>query len=139
MSIHHASPGFFPVSPLTSLPSLVSDTFDPFTLSIPLHRGASNRTYARIWPIIERVQQIFKPDYVVLQCGVDALAGDPYGILNWGLGPDEGSLGWCVRKVIEEWNGKKVLLGGGGYNSPNVARAWAYLTSIAVCYFTAVL
>lgn len=27
--------------------------------------------------------------------------------------------------------GKKMLLGGGGYNTPNAARAWTYLTSVA--------
>lgn len=57
-------------------------------------------------------------------------------------------MGWCIGRIIEEWPGKKLLLGGGtkaflsqflmlnltagGYNSPNAARAWTYLTSIAV-------
>ena len=86
-----------------------------------------------MWPIVEQLKAIFAPDYTVVQCGVDALAGDPCSTFNWSLGgPDvEGSLGWCIQKVLS-WPGKKLLLGGGGYNSPNVARAWAYITSIAV-------
>ncbi|CAA7268505.1 unnamed protein product [Cyclocybe aegerita] len=131
LSIHHASPGFFPASSQAKLPNINSD-FDPFTLSIPLKQGASSSTYARIWPLVERVRSVFTPDYIVVQCGVDGLAGDPCATFNWCLGGTEGSLGWCVQRILEEWPGKKLLLGGGGYNSPNAARAWAYLTSIAL-------
>lgn len=41
-------------------------------------------------------------------------------------------MGWYVDKIVNEWPGRKLLLGGGGYNSSNAARAWAYLSSIAV-------
>ncbi|KAJ7484525.1 hypothetical protein FB451DRAFT_1436380 [Mycena latifolia] len=128
-SIHHAAPGFFPASPLAALSSPISD---PFTLSLPLRPGASNHTFARAWQCVERVHAVFNPDYIVVQCGVDGLAGDPCAIFNWSLGPAEGSLGWCVGRIVNEWRGKKVLLGGGGYDSPNAARAWAYLTSVAL-------
>ncbi|KAK7046839.1 Hist-deacetyl domain-containing protein [Favolaschia claudopus] len=128
-SIHHAAPGFFPASPLANLPT---PDDDPFSLSLPLKQGASNRTFARVWNCVERVHAAFDPDFIVLQCGVDGLAGDPCAIFNWSLGPEEGSLGWCINRVINEWRGKKLLLGGGGYDSPNAARAWAYVTSIAL-------
>lgn len=129
-SIHHTSPGFFPLSPLAPLPTPSSESFDPFTLSIPLQQGASSATFARIYPILNRAREIFNPDYIVLQCGVDSLAGDPYAVFNWNIG-GEGSMGWYVDKIVNEWPGRKLLLGGGGYNSPNAARAWAYFTSIA--------
>ncbi|PPQ90526.1 hypothetical protein CVT25_015816 [Psilocybe cyanescens] len=132
LSIHHASPGFFPVSERSELPDTHRPDFDPFTLSIPLRQGASSATYAKIWPIVERVKDAFNPDYTVIQCGVDGLAGDPCSTFNWSLGGSEGSMGWCIQRILTEWSGKKLLLGGGGYNSPNVARAWAYLTSIAI-------
>ncbi|KAJ6501259.1 hypothetical protein DFH09DRAFT_1444675 [Mycena vulgaris] len=128
-SIHHAAPGFFPASPLAALPT---PSGDPFTLSLPLRPGASNHTFARAWQCVERVHAAFDPDYVIVQCGVDGLAGDPCAIFNWSLGPEEGSLGWCVGRIVNDWRGKKVLLGGGGYDSPNAARAWAYLTSVAL-------
>lgn len=115
LSIHHAAPGFFPASERAKLPDPSAPNFDPFTLSLPLKQGASDRTYARIWPIVEKIRNTFKPDYVVLQCGVDALAGDPCATFNWSLGDHIGSMGWCIQKVVNEWPGKKLLLGGGLY------------------------
>jgi histone deacetylase 8 len=89
-------------------------TIDPFTLSIPLRQGASNATVARIWPIVERVKDAFEPDVIVVQCGVDGLAHDPYAIWNWSIGGDgEGSMGWCLGRIVGEWRGRKILLGGG--------------------------
>ena len=113
LSIHHSSPGFFPTSARAQLPDVSSPEFDPLTLSIPLRRGASNTAYARIWPIVERIKGIFSPDYIVVQCGVDALAGDPCSTFNWSLGNGEGSLGWCIQRILLDWPGKKLLLGGG--------------------------
>ncbi|TFK41576.1 histone deacetylase 8 [Crucibulum laeve] len=132
LSVHHAAPGFFPASPRAQLTSVADQNFDPFSLSIPLLQGASNNTYARIWPIIEKIKDSFDPDFVVVQCGTDGLAGDPCATFNWSLGDDAGSLGWCIQRVLKGWSKRTLLLGGGGYNSPNAARAWAYLTSIAL-------
>ncbi|KAF5351084.1 hypothetical protein D9756_008458 [Leucocoprinus leucothites] len=132
LSIHHTSPGFFPASPRAGLPDPSAPRFDPFSLSIPLREGASNKTYAAIWGIIEELKNAMEPDYIIVQCGTDALAGDPCATFNWSLGGGEGSLGWCISRILDEWKGKKLLLGGGGYNSPNAARAWAYITSIAL-------
>jgi len=81
-----------------------------------------------VWHIVDRVKDTFQPDFVVLQCGTDALAGDPVGACNWTLG-GEGGMGWCVDRV-RGWGKRMLVLGGGGYNSPNAARAWTYLTSI---------
>ncbi|KAJ4473067.1 histone deacetylase 8 [Lentinula aciculospora] len=139
LSIHHAAPGFFPSSPLAQLPFDPSIPFDPFTLSLPLLEGASSKSFAIIWPLIEHIKDIFNPDYVVVQCGVDGLAGDPKcKVFNWSLDmATEGSLGWCVSRIVNEWKGsRKLFLGGGGYHAPNAARAWSYLTSIIVCHST---
>jgi histone deacetylase 8 len=108
-SIHHSAPGFFPVSPLSQLPSLTNNSFDPFTLSLPLRQGASDGTFSRVWHIVEQVKDAFAPDYIILQCGLDSLAEDPCATFNWSLT----SLGWCVDRVINHWRGRKLLLGGG--------------------------
>ncbi|KAG8756868.1 hypothetical protein FRC14_002575 [Serendipita sp. 396] len=129
LSVHHTAPGFFPADQLAHLTS--EDTTDPYTLSIPLARGASASTFATIWPSIEGIRGAFMPDFVVVQCGVDGLAGDPMATWNWSLAvEEEGSLGWCIQKVLS-WNHRTLLLGGGGYHSANAARAWTYLTLLA--------
>lgn len=112
LSIHHTSPGFFPISDLAALPDPANSSFDPFTLSLPLERGASNGTFRRIWSLVADVKEAFEPDYVVVQCGADGLAGDPYAIWNWSLGREEGSLGWCIEQV-RRWGRKTLFLGGG--------------------------
>ncbi|EMD31974.1 hypothetical protein CERSUDRAFT_119291 [Gelatoporia subvermispora B] len=131
ISLHHAAPGFFPASPLAELSDPTSPSFDPYTISIPLARGASDATFALLWPSIEQIAHAFGPDYVVVQCGVDGLAGDPCGVWNWSLAEAEGSFAWCVDRICNKWGYKTLLLGGGGYNSPNAARAWTYLMSLA--------
>lgn len=89
------------------------ESFDPFTLSIPLREGASDGAYARIWFIVEKVKDAFDPDYVVVQCGCDGLAGDPCLRFNWSLAGGQGSMGWCIERIVNHWKGKKLLLGGG--------------------------
>jgi histone deacetylase 8 len=111
LSIHHAASGFFPPSEHAALPDPTSATFDPFTLSLPLHSGASCATFARVWPAVERILVAYAPDYIVLQCGVDGLAGDPVGAWNWALG-GEGGLAWCVQRVLDS-SAKVLVLGGG--------------------------
>ena len=115
LSIHHTAPGFFPVSELAALPDPSSPSFDPFTLSLTLERGASNATFQRIWQLVQNVKDAFQPDCVVVQCGTDGLAGDPYAVWNWSLG-GEGGLGWCIERVCR-WERKTLLLGGGNVSS----------------------
>ncbi len=111
LSIHHAGVGFFPPSEHSALPDISSVAFDPFTLSLPLHAGASRATFARVWQAVDRVLEAFAPDYIALQCGVDGLAEDPLGAWNWTLG-GEGGLAWCVQRVLD-FPAKVLLLGGG--------------------------
>lgn len=114
-SVHYDSPGFFPPSPYSGLPDPLSDDFDPFSLSLPLRQGASASTYARIWPIIEDVKDVFDPDFVIVQCGVDGLAGDPCGVFNWSIDNKDGDMAWCIGRIVNNWNRRTLLLGGGLY------------------------
>lgn len=141
VSVHHHSPGFFPSTADAGLTSSTSLT--PCTISVPLARGASAPTYARIWrSCIEPLRTAFKPDYVVLLLGMDALAGDKLveGAANWST-RGEGGVAWCIERVME-WGCKLLVLGGGGYHRANTARGWAIITSTLVsptfCFFSKV-
>lgn len=124
-SIHHSSPIFFPAPTALS----TSDTPNPFTLSIPLAPFPSPNTYERIYhDCVEPIRLAFKPDYVVLQLGADGLPGDPIG--KWGAWSvaGVGGMAWYAERV-RDWGVPMCILGGGGYNNANAARAWATVTS----------
>lgn len=130
LSVHHASPVFFPLSPMSSLPK--PDTPHPFTLSVPLAAYPSASTYRRVFDdCIEPIKQAFDPDYVVLQLGADGLPDDRIGQYGGWSVEGEGGMSWCVQR-IKDWRVPLCVLGGGGYNHANTARAWAAATAVLV-------
>ena len=70
------------------------------------------------------ILQKFKPECLVIQCSADALAGDIIG--RWSL--SSSCLTSCV-KFLCDTHLPAVILGGGGYNVPNVAKYWAQITA----------
>ncbi len=84
ISIHHSSPGFYPPSPALSLEQALEN---PYDLSISLEGGAFAASFARLLALICRIKDAFGPQYVVVQCGVDGLNGDPCKAWNWSLFP----------------------------------------------------
>lgn len=100
------------------------------SLNAALHPGLNEASLLRIWDTcVEPVKVAFGPDAVVLQCGVDGLAGDP--CKEWNL--NSRGMGKVVERVCG-WGLKTLLLGGGGYNTSNTAKCWSYLTSVAVSF-----
>ncbi|KNZ63800.1 hypothetical protein VP01_10g9 [Puccinia sorghi] len=134
LSAHFHDPkgGFYPLT--GALESSGPDPPSPaasHALNIPIQMpGALSYVCRRsIMPVISAYQ----PCAIVIQCGADGLAGDPIGGRLWGFGLKE--MGNCLETVIQDsisHRRKVLLLGGGGYHTPNVARAWAYFTSIAL-------
>lgn len=69
----------------------------------------------------------YQPQILVIQCGGDAITGDP--LTETDLIPED--IGNCLDFLLKQ-NLPSIILGGGGYNLPNTCRYWTYLTSI-VC------
>eukprot|EP00796_Vickermania_ingenoplastis_P009988 gene9988-6971_t len=97
-----------------------------YTMNVGLWDGINDFFYTSIFKqALHTVCEAFRPEAVVLQCGADSLGGDRLGSFNlssWGHGE-------CVRCV--KATGLPVLaVGGGGYTIRNVAKLWAYETSI---------
>ncbi len=63
---------------------------------------------------------------IYLQCGADSLIGDLIGRFRLS---SEGH-GFAIQKVLASGI-PTILSGGGGYTIQNVARCWAYETSLA--------
>ncbi len=91
-----------------------------YSVNVPLYPYTDDETY--LWafdrvvpPLVAR----FRPDVLVTQLGVDTFVDDPLAHL---LLTSHGFL--AILDRIQAWKLPWVALGGGGYNLPNVARAW---------------
>ena len=120
-SFHHHAPLFFPGS--GALADQGGIAGKQCVINVPLHQGCSDETFLRAFNhTIHGAASAFKPDVVVLQCGADALVGDPLGEFNLS---SKGYTG-CLKVLQQEFpNAPLLLLGGGGYHEYNVARCWA--------------
>lgn len=97
-----------------------------YALNFPLKDGIDDMSYETVFkPVMERVLQWFRPEAIVLQCGADSLSGDRLGCFNLTL---KGHA-MCVS-YLKSFNLPMLVLGGGGYTVRNVARCWAYETSV---------
>lgn len=138
LSIHNEAPGFYPVPPPP--PPRKSETGHDadedqektYALRLPLQPGVGAATWRRVWKTCaEPVMEAYGPEAIVVQCGLDSLAGDAMD--QWNL--DLSTLLDSVQTVLD-WarkaKAKVLLLGGGGYHSPNAARGWAAMTALAL-------
>ena len=97
-----------------------------YSVNFPLKEGMEDASYGQVFkPVIQKIMDVYRPTAVVLQCGADSLTGDRLGCFNLTL---EGH-GDCVR-FVKGFGVPLLVLGGGGYTIRNVARCWAYETSV---------
>jgi histone deacetylase 1/2 len=99
-----------------------------FSVNAPLTSGMTDESYEALFkPVLQKIMDVYRPGAIVLQCGADSLTGDRLGCFNLSLhGHAE-----CV-KFVKSFGMPTLVLGGGGYTIRNVARCWAYETSVLV-------
>jgi len=97
-----------------------------YSINAPLGSGMTDESYVSLFkPVLQKIMDIYRPGAIVLQCGADSLTGDRLGCFNLSLrGHAE-----CV-KFVKSFGVPMLVLGGGGYTIRNVARCWAYETSV---------
>jgi acetoin utilization protein AcuC len=94
-------------------------------LNVPLPPGADDQVFAAVWPHVASHLQKFKPEFIILQCGADSLAGDPITHLRFSA-QVHGRAARELRTLAEGFgHGRVLALGGGGYNRANLANAWS--------------
>jgi acetoin utilization protein AcuC len=99
-----------------------------YSVNLPLPVGTYDEIYLYafreiVGPLIERID----PDVIVVELGMDALAGDPLAHLNL-----TNNSYTNVFADIVEFNKPMLVVGGGGYNLNNTVRGWSLAWNIAV-------
>ncbi|MEM1262228.1 MAG: acetoin utilization protein AcuC [Pseudomonadota bacterium] len=94
-------------------------------LNLPLPPGAEDDDFFAAWQQAEAFLDAAAPEFILLQCGADALAGDP--ITHLGLSPAAYRHATERLVVLAERHagGRLLATGGGGYNRENIAAGWS--------------
>ncbi|KAH9255449.1 hypothetical protein BASA81_006568 [Batrachochytrium salamandrivorans] len=125
-SFHKFGQEFFPGT--GDLNDVGGDEGYGFTVNFPLKDGLDDKNFQFCFkPVIAKIMEVFDPGAVVLQCGADSLAGDRLGVFDLSI---KGHAS-CVE-FVKSFNRPLLVLGGGGYTPSNVARCWAFETSVCV-------
>ena len=93
-------------------------------LNLPLPPGADDADFRSAWSEAEAFLDAAAPEFFILQCGADAIAGDP--ITHLALSADAY---WFAAERLaalaaRHAGGRLVATGGGGYNRDNIASGW---------------
>jgi acetoin utilization protein AcuC len=93
-------------------------------LNVPIPPGAGDAEFLRAWGEVERYLDARQPEFIIMQCGADSLAGDPITHLRWTEEAHAHAAAALCRLADKHCQGRIVGTGGGGYNRRNLARAW---------------
>jgi acetoin utilization protein AcuC len=93
-------------------------------LNLPLPPGAGDAEFLAAWPVVEAHLERHAPEFVILQCGADSLAGDPIAHLGLTESAHAHAAARLCGLADRHASGRILAFGGGGYNRRNIARAW---------------
>jgi acetoin utilization protein AcuC len=93
-------------------------------MNVPLLPGEGDERIKEILHMLEEFASRAKPEFIILQCGADSMAGDPIGGLKFSE-RFHSSVAKVLHGVAHQvCDGRIVALGGGGYDPSNCAKAW---------------
>lgn len=93
-------------------------------LNVPMPPSADDSVFRAAWSQVEAYIGERRPEFIILQCGADAMAGDPITHLAYSEASYALAATRLARYAAEQCGGRLLATGGGGYNRPNLARAW---------------
>lgn len=104
----------------------VDDRAGGMARNLPVPREFNDTEMALVTETMVRpLVAAFDPQMVVLQCGADALEGDPLSRLSL-----SNNALWGVVQALRECAPRLLVLGGGGYNPWTVGRCWAGIWAV---------
>jgi len=93
-------------------------------LNIPMAPNADDQAFLSAWPEAEAFVRQAKPEFIILQCGADSVAGDPLTHLQYSAKAHARAAQSLAQIADTYCNGRMLAVGGGGYNRNNLAQAW---------------
>lgn len=93
-------------------------------LNVPMPPDAGDALFFRAWAQVESFIDAARPEFILLQCGADSIAGDPITHLRYTPAAHRHAAAGLSRLAATHCQGRLLALGGGGYNRDNLAAAW---------------
>ncbi len=93
-------------------------------INVPLPPMTGDQGVTDQLPRLEALARDCSPEFIIIQCGADGLAGDPIGGLSYTPEAHRAVVSTLHRLSHEFCEGRLLALGGGGYRPENCARAW---------------
>lgn len=93
-------------------------------LNVPLPPQADDRVFFQVWDQVEPFVDRARPEFILLQCGADSLAGDPITHMAYTSEAHRHAAARLCALADQHCGGRLLALGGGGYNLSNLADAW---------------
>ena len=95
--------------------------------------GSGDEAFAEVWPRVLAHLERFAPEFIILQCGTDSLAGDPLTHLQLTPASHARAATDLVALARRFGHGRLLALGGGGYNRANLAAGWNTVVEALLC------
>ena len=93
-------------------------------LNIPMPPGADDVDFMTVWERVENFVAKSKPEFILLQCGVDSMANDPITAMRYSA-TSHAHAARRLRAIADtHCDGRLLAMGGGGYNLNNIADGW---------------
>ena len=93
-------------------------------LNFNLPPGANDEDFQKHWPQALAFLERAKPEFIILQCGADSIAGDPITHLTYSPKTHYQVTKDLLMLADRHCAGRFIACGGGGYSLENIANTW---------------
>ena len=101
-------------------------------LNVELLPQSGDEAFFDQWERAREFIDQFSPQFVLFQCGVDSLRGDPITDLRLSEAAHRFVTEELIAYANEHCAGRLLALGGGGYNLENISKGWTAVTKSMV-------
>jgi len=128
ISFHYFSPSFYPGTGSTS--ETGEGEGKGYCINVPLAAKTDDEMFIRKFKkVTEEALKKYKPEIILMQCGVDGHFRDPLVNLSLTTNAYKEAASFIHDLAHRLCSGKLLCFGGGGYNPKNVARCWTIITA----------